>query len=141
MTGNYSIPQATTAETGTMQREPITHDAPALQDVLDALDDADCRTIFRHLDEPMTVKELTEACDIPQSTMYRKLDLLTEASLVEEQVEVRTDGRHTKRYSLNFEEVELSLTEDREVDIDIERPSTTPDERLSVMWSEVRKET
>lgn len=139
MTGHYTTHHPRPTDGKTMQRELIAGDGPALQDVLDALDDEGCRTILRQLAEPMTVKELTEACDIPQSTMYRKLDLLSDASLVEEQVEVRTDGRHTNRYVLNFETVELSLTAEREVQIDIARPASSPDERLSELWSEVRE--
>lgn len=132
---------ANRAETGTMKRKPIRPEGPALQDVLDALDDEDCRTILRLLEEPLTVNELTERCEIPQSTMYRKLDLLSDASLVEEQLEVRADGRHTRRYAVNFDEVRLSLTDERALDIDISRERSSPDERLSELWTEVRKET
>ncbi|MEF8801145.1 MAG: helix-turn-helix domain-containing protein [Halolamina sp.] len=124
-----------------MERKRISPEAPALQDVLDALDDQDCRTILRLLEEPLTVNELTERCDIPQSTMYRKLDLLSDASLVEEKLEVRPDGRHTRRYVVNFDEVRLSLTEDRSLDVEISREHSRPEERLSALWSEVRKET
>ncbi|MEF8827037.1 MAG: helix-turn-helix domain-containing protein [Halapricum sp.] len=124
-----------------MERKRISPEAPALQDVLDALDDQDCRTILRLLEEPLTVNELTERCDIPQSTMYRKLDLLSDASLVEEKLEVRPDGRHTRRYVVNFDEVRLSLTEDRSLDVEISRERSRPEERLSALWSEVRKET
>lgn len=124
-----------------MERNPISPDGPELQDVLDALNDEDCRTILRLLEEPLTVNELTERCEVPQSTMYRKLDLLSDASLVDEQLELRGDGRHTRRYVVNFDEVRLSLTEDRTIDIGISREGSAPEERLSALWSEVRKET
>jgi hypothetical protein len=35
-------------------------DAPALQEVLDALDDPDCRSILRQTVEPMTANELND---------------------------------------------------------------------------------
>lgn len=124
-----------------MQDDATSPEAPELQDVLDALDDPDCRTILRLLEQPLTVNELTDRCNIPQSTMYRKLDLLTDASLVEEQLEVRANGRHTRRYAVNFDEVRLSLTEGRALDVAISREETAPEERLSALWSEVRKET
>lgn len=129
------------AKTESMSSEAIHREAPALQDVLDALNDPDCHTILRLLEEPLTVKELTDRCEIPQSTMYRKLDLLSDASLVEEQMEIRTDGSHTRRYTVNFDEVRLSLTEERTLDVDIARDESAPEERLSTLWSEVRKET
>lgn len=93
----------------TVARDPFAADTPQLQDVLDALNDPDCQTIINHVEEPMTASELVEACEIPLSTMYRKLELLSEASLLEEQIEVRTDGRHTTRYELGFEEVRVGL--------------------------------
>ena len=124
-----------------MGSDPFAPEAPALQDVLDALDDEACRTIVAHLDGPMTATELSEACDIPLSTTYRKLDLLSDASLVDERIEIRGDGRHTTPYLLDFEEVRLSLDEDQRVDVAIERRARSPEERLSDLWSEVRKET
>ncbi|MFD1514524.1 winged helix-turn-helix domain-containing protein [Halomarina rubra] len=124
-----------------MGRKPGTEGAPNLQQVLDALDDPACREIVECLEDPMTASELSERCEIPQSTTYRKLDLLSDASLVEERVEVRTDGHHTTRYVLAFNEVRLSLDENRALDVEIDRPARTPEQRLSEMWSEVRKET
>jgi DNA-binding transcriptional ArsR family regulator len=124
-----------------MGRDPFAPDAPELQDVLDALDDPGCHTILKQLEHPMTASELSEACDIPESTMYRKLDLLSDASLVDEQIEIRSDGRHTTRYVLNFDEVRIALDDDRSIDLAIKRRSQTPEERLSELWSEVRKET
>ncbi|MFB6137751.1 MAG: helix-turn-helix domain-containing protein [Halobacteriaceae archaeon] len=124
-----------------MVRDPFAAEAPALEDVLDALDDADCRAIIEALEEPMTANELSEATDVPLSTMYRKLELLTDASLLEERIDIRSDGRHTTRYALAFEEVRIALDEDRAVDVAIKRRAAAPEERLSELWSEVRKET
>lgn len=125
-----------------MVRDPAGADeAPDLQAVLDALDDPDCRAIVEHLHEPMTASELSETTDIPLSTIYRKLDLLSEASLLRELTEVRSDGHHTTRYDLDFEEVRLSLTDDRELAAAVSRPARSADERLANMWSEVRKQT
>jgi predicted transcriptional regulator len=129
------------AERRTMKRDPIAVEAPELQDVLDALDDPDCRAILGQLDSPMAAKELSEACEIPQSTTYRKLDLLSDASLVDERTEIRDDGRHTTRYVADFEEIQVSLDEDGSLDLSIERTESTPEERLSALWSEVRTET
>jgi DNA-binding IclR family transcriptional regulator len=125
-----------------MVRDPLSgDDPPDLQSVLDALDDTDCRTIIQHLDEPMTASEVSEECDIPMSTTYRKLDLLTEASLLAEGTEIRPDGHHATRYRIDFETVEIGLTEDHDLDVSVGRPSRTADERLASLWGEVRKET
>jgi len=125
-----------------MVRDPLSgDDPPDLQSVLDALDDPDCRTIIQHLDEPMTASEVSEECDIPMSTTYRKLDLLTEASLLAEGTEIRPDGHHATRYRLDFETVEIGLTDDQKLDVSLGRPTRAADERLASLWGEVRKET
>ena len=125
-----------------MVRDPFADDdAPDLQAVLDALDDPDCRAIVRALEEPMTADAIAEAADVPLSTTYRKLDLLTEASLLNEGVAVRPDGQHASRYVVAFEEVVIALSESREFEADIARRPRSADERLADLWSEVRKET
>jgi len=124
-----------------MVRDPFADETPDLQSVLDALEDPDCRAIVRALSEPMTAEEISEAADVPLSTTYRKLGLLTEASLVEKGVEIRTDGQHTSRFAVAFEEITVSLSEDREFTLDLDLRSRSADERLADIWSEVRKET
>ncbi|MFB6243386.1 MAG: helix-turn-helix domain-containing protein [Halobaculum sp.] len=125
-----------------LSRRTQTGSDPDLDAVLDALDDDDCRVIIEQLEEPMTAAELSDETDIPSSTMYRKLDLLSEAALVDEGTEVRSDGHHASVYVTDFEEVRVSLEDDRSLDVAVERPSDTDaDERLSAMWQEVRRET
>jgi DNA-binding IclR family transcriptional regulator len=123
-----------------MVRDPFASEAPGLQNVLDALDDPDCRAIVESLGDPMTANELSETCDVPLSTCYRKLELLTEASLLEEQVEICADGQHTTRYAIAFDEVRIAVDGERSIEVAIKRRAQTPDERLSSLWSEVRKE-
>ena len=125
-----------------MVRDPFAdEDQPELQDVLDALDDPDCREIVRVLERPMTADEISDRAGVPLSTTYRKLDLLTEASLLEEGTEIRPDGQHASRYAVVFEEVVIALAERREFEVDIARRPRTADERLANLWTEVRKET
>ena len=116
-------------------------DEPDLETVLEALGDPDCRRIIRALEEPMTAPEVCEACDIPSSTAYRKLDLLTEAELLREATEIRPDGHHTTLYDINFERVVIALEEDRNLTVGIDRPTRSADEQLAAMWEEVRRET
>jgi DNA-binding IclR family transcriptional regulator len=124
-----------------MVRDPFAEqDEPALEDVLDALCDEDCRTIVRNLQGTMTASDVSEACDVPLSTTYRKLDAMTDATLLEEAIEIRSDGRHTTRYRLGFDEVVLSIDEERRFDLTVSRPVRSADERLASMWSEISKE-
>jgi len=125
-----------------MVRDPIASEStPSAEEICSALDDPDCREIIRNLDEPMTASELTKRCEIPQSTLYRKLELLTDSTLLEESTEIRQDGHHASKYAIAFDEITLGLDEDRSLAVQIERPARTADERLADLWSEVRKET
>ncbi|ELY87495.1 MULTISPECIES: winged helix-turn-helix domain-containing protein [Natrialba] len=125
-----------------MVRDPIGSESmPSAAEICAALDDPDCREIIRNLEEPMTASELTARCEIPQSTLYRKLELLTESTLLEETTEIRRDGHHASKYAVAFDEITLGLDEDRSLSVQIDRPAQTADERLAELWSEVRKET
>ncbi|MDG5758593.1 helix-turn-helix domain-containing protein [Natronococcus sp. A-GB1] len=125
-----------------MVQDPITSEPPPSPEVIcSALDDPDCREIIRRLEEPMTASELNARCEIPQSTLYRKLELLTDSTLLEESTEIRRDGHHASKYSVAFDEITLVLEDDRSLSVQIERPARTADERLAELWSEVRKET
>lgn len=125
-----------------MVRRPLANErAPDLQDVLDALEDPVCRTIIKQLTTPMTANEISDVCDIPLSTTYRKLELLTDASVLDEQTEIRSDGHHTTRYRTAFEAVEITLNENREFEVALTRPPRSADEQLAQLWAEVQKET
>ena len=125
-----------------MAREPSLEEPPDLQPLLDALDDADAREIIRTIEEPATANEVSERCDIPLSTTYRKLDLLTDAGLLDEGTEIRADGHHATTYTVAFEEVRIALTESREFAVEIApTEALRPDERLADIWTTVREET
>lgn len=115
-------------------------DIPELQDVLAALDDPDCRTILRETAEPMTANELIDTCDISRSTLYRKLDLLSSASLVRERDSINPGGGRTTRYERDFEDVMISVNEDDTFSVNVERPRRTVDERLTDIWSKMGDE-
>ena len=115
-------------------------DAPAMQDVLDALDDPDCRVILKETAQPMTAKELIETCDISESTVYRKLTLLSTATLVRELHGVHPERGRITRYQRDLDSLNISITEDDQFDVAVSRPKRTADERLADMWSEMGDE-
>ncbi|RLM72999.1 helix-turn-helix domain-containing protein [Halorubrum sp. Atlit-26R] len=133
-----------------MVRDPSRDpEPPSVDEVLDALADDAARRIVAALTEPKTASELSEECDIPLSTTYRKLEKLTDASLLSESTDIRRDGQHTTRYSVSFDAVTVSVDGDgdegdadrREFDVEFSRPERTRDERLADLWSELREET
>lgn len=120
--------------------DPFGEDAD-LDAVLDALEDPACRQLVGALDEPRSADELAEVCDIARSTVYRKLDMLAEASLVDETTEIRTDGHHTTRYAVDFEAVHVLLEENLAFAVEVDRPAREPEERIAELWQEVRNST
>jgi DNA-binding transcriptional ArsR family regulator len=129
-----------------MVRDPSREeDPPSVDEVLDALADDAARRIVMALTEPKTASDLSEECDIPLSTTYRKLELLTDASLLRESTNIRRDGQHTTRYAVSFDSVTVSLDESddapRDLTVEFSRPERTRDERLADLWSELREET
>lgn len=97
-----------------------------VEEVLAALDDADCRAILDATSgEALSASELSEACDLPLSTTYRKLDLLTDAGLLEERTRIRQSGKHANEYSRLVEEVLVSVGADGGLELRVmecERP-------------------
>ncbi|GAB6880708.1 helix-turn-helix domain-containing protein [Halorubrum gandharaense] len=125
-----------------MVREPSRdEEPPAPSDVLEALADDASQRFIAALTEPKTASELSEECDVPLSTTYRKLEKLTDASLLEESTEIRRDGQHTTRYSVAFDDVTVSVGEDGDLVVEFSRPDRSRDERLAELWSELREET
>ncbi|MFA9517401.1 helix-turn-helix domain-containing protein [Halopenitus sp. H-Gu1] len=101
-------------------------DEKRVQEVLGALDDADCRAILEATsDETLSANEVSEACNLPLSTTYRKLDLLTEAELLEERTRIRRSGKHASEYSRTVEDVVVSLDPQGGVELRISRHEDT----------------
>lgn len=112
---------------------------PDAETVLDVLCDATAREILEVLSEPMTASEIEAACGLPRSSVYRKLNQLSAASLLDTDLQLRPDGHHTTRYRVDFESVVVGFTERRAIDADVVRPSA-PGARLESLWTEVRQE-
>jgi DNA-binding transcriptional ArsR family regulator len=103
----------------------------AVQQLLDALDDADCRAILDATrEETLTAKEVSEAHDLPLSTTYRKLDLLTEAGLLEERTRIRQSGKHASEYAPLVDDVVISLGPQEETEVRVSQRKS-PEQTVS----------
>lgn len=114
-------------------------ESPTLQTILDALEDPDCRDILCKTAEPMTANELLDMCNIPRSTLYRKLNLLSTASLVREKHKVDSQGGRITKYEKDFDDITITMDKDR-FSVTIERPPRNPDEHLANIWSRMGDE-
>ena len=88
----------------------------------------------------MTATDLIDTCDIPKSTLYRKLELLSQASLVHEQDAITPGGGRTTKYERDFDDVTISMDEEGYLSVTIERPPRNADERLADIWSKMGDE-
>ncbi|HKJ59574.1 MAG TPA: helix-turn-helix domain-containing protein [Halobacteriales archaeon] len=90
------------------------------RDVLDALGDSDCRDILRAMGgAALTASECSEACDLPLSTTYRKLERLSGAGLIEEGLRIRRDGKHASQYQRRFSDVVVELGTDGSFGVEV----------------------
>lgn len=96
----------------------------AAGDLLSALEDGDCRALLRAASgEALSARELSEACDLPLSTTYRKVDTLAAVGLLEKRVRLRESSKPTSEYTLRVEQVCLSLSGG---EIEVETTPETP---------------
>jgi len=101
-----------------------------IQHVLDALDDADCRAILEATSQDaLSANEVSEACDLPLSTTYRKLELLTDAGLLEERTRLCTTGKHSSEYVRTVEDVIVSLGTSGEMGLEVTQRTRPASER------------
>jgi DNA-binding transcriptional ArsR family regulator len=89
--------------------------------VFEALGDPDCRAVLRETSDPRTADELVSTCDIASSTLYRKLELLTRASLIRKYENPGSAGGRVTRYERNFDGVVVRMTANDEFSVGIER--------------------
>lgn len=80
-----------------------------LPSILAALNDQTCRAILECLDEPTSAESLAACCDVSSSTVYRKLEALQQAGLVERRYVIRSDYTQTTRYATTFDEITISV--------------------------------
>jgi len=96
-----------------------------VQPVLDALNDDDCRRILEavtNADSFLSASEISDQCGVPLSTTYRKIDLLTEAALLEEHLRICRSGKHTSEYGRGVEDVRISVTEQAGIELELTGP-------------------
>ncbi|GGN98469.1 MULTISPECIES: ArsR/SmtB family transcription factor [Haloarcula] len=116
-----------------MTDESVTEDAD-LSTVVDLLDDDHARTILVATSaEPRSASELSDRCGVSVSTIYRRVDRLTAADLLEEQTRPRADGHHDTVYVSTLERFELAIR-DGDLTWRIERRGEDVADQLSRLW-------
>lgn len=80
---------------------------------LELLADSYAREVMNQLgDGPTAAPELVERCPFSRTTVYRRLDELEAAGLVDVTLELRRDGNHRRVYEPAIEELRVSVSDD-----------------------------
>lgn len=82
-------------------------------DLLSALGDPECRRIL-HLTraQSMTAAELSAALGISLSSIYRKLQLLSDSSVLSESLRLSNGGHHLTQYRCRVDCVHITIGEE-----------------------------
>ncbi|RDI70085.1 winged helix-turn-helix domain-containing protein [Halopelagius longus] len=113
--------------------------APDPGSVFGVLNDDDCQRMVERMDRPMTADEICDECELPRSTVYRKLERLVEANLAEK----RLHAGEAATYRLTFDRVVLAVEEEADglaLNVRVEEGAETAADQLADLWSEVRAE-
>jgi predicted transcriptional regulator len=116
-----------------MTETPVSEDTD-LSTVVSLLDDEHARSILvATSEEPLSATELSERCDVSVSSIYRRLDRLAAANLVEEQTRPRRDGHHDTVYVSLVGRFELAI-EDGTLEWTVEETDTDVADELTRLW-------
>ena len=86
---------------------------PTSAEILRALADADTRSILQATSsDPQTAGELADQLDIKRTTLYRKLEWLTELAFLQATCRLKGDGHHTNQYRRTFDGVSIDLSDE-----------------------------
>jgi predicted transcriptional regulator len=96
------------------QSEQSSRQAPVeTEELLELLGDEYTYRVFQAVvEQPRTGRELIEAADVSKATVYRRLERLEEAGLVESTMRVATDGNHCKQFHAAVQSVEVTFGAD-----------------------------
>jgi DNA-binding transcriptional ArsR family regulator len=102
--------------------------------VVSLLADEYARTILRaSREDPQSVEALAEACGADPSTVYRRVERLSDAGLLTEEQRLDPGGHHYKVYAASLREARVSLDEDG-FSVDVERAEEEPADRFTRLY-------
>jgi predicted transcriptional regulator len=110
---------------------------PEFETLVGFLDDEYTRDILTATSQqPMTVQALSDVSEATPSTLYRRVEQLQAADLLEEQTRIRQDGHHDTVYAATLEEVRVTLA-DGQFDAEVQRANEDAADRLQQLWSDL----
>jgi len=117
-----------------MTHSPVADPDPDLATLVDLLDDEHVRTILAATSaEPLSASALSERCGVSTSAVYRRLDRLVDAGLLDERTRPRSDGHHDTVYVAVLERFEL-VVDDGDIDWTVDRTDRDVADELTRLW-------
>lgn len=109
-------------------------DDPDLATLVGLLDDEHVRTILAATSaEPLSAAALSDRCGVSTSAVYRRVDRLVDADLLDERTRPRSDGHHDTVYVATLERFELVVA-DGTVDWTVDRANRDVADELTRLW-------
>ena len=110
MSAPGSVPRTVDSNAGPTERQNVEADHEAM---LSLMSDDYARSILDALGEqPLAARELVERLDVSRATVYRRLDTLESAGVVESSMSIHPDGHHRNEYRLTVEQMQLTFGSD-----------------------------
>ncbi|WP_336364955.1 ArsR/SmtB family transcription factor [Halalkalicoccus salilacus] len=107
------------------------------EEIFQVLADEYARRILLTADQgPITAKSLSEACDASLTTIYRRVSVLQDYDLIEEQTSIGPDGAHRSTFETKLEGLHVDLV-DGELTVDIETRDELAD-NFTALWDDLR---
>jgi DNA-binding transcriptional ArsR family regulator len=106
---------ATFRRSGVTATGPEGNDEPTVDtdEVLSVLSDEYAREMLNVLvGEPLSARALSERLDMSRATVYRRLDRLESAGVIESSVIVDPEGHHRKRFSVVVDRLQFRFRSD-----------------------------
>ena len=108
--------------------------ADDLSTLVGLFDDEHVRTILAATSaEPLSAVALSERCGVSTSAVYRRVDRLVDADLLDERTRPRSDGHHDTVYVAALERFELRVA-DGDIDWTIDRADPDVADELTRLW-------
>lgn len=104
--------------------------------VFDVLGDEYARQIVALASlEPVSAQDLADYCETSLPTVYRRLDILDEYDMIEEQVQVDDEGHHYKTFATSLDRVCFEVEEGSfHIDIELEKDLA---DRFGEFWRDL----
>ncbi|WP_324761121.1 ArsR/SmtB family transcription factor [Haloarcula montana] len=87
--------------------------------------------------DPQSAKELSEACDVAPSTIYRRVEEMLATDLLVERTRIESDGSHHSVYEANVDHLDVDI-DDGTIDVSVVVREDAA-QRFSRIWTDIRE--